>query len=264
MLETIKTLALEIGLKFLMALIVMIIGFKIVSFIEKRMLKAKSWVKIDSTLQLFVRSATRMGLKLLVLITAIMVAGVPMTTFVALLGAAGLAIGLALQGSLSNLAGGVLIIGLRPFKVGDYIDGAGHSGTITEIGLFYTHMTTVDNRVIIIPNATIANSSIINYVFYPTRRLDLDFGVDYNSDINKVKGILMDTIMKHPLVLKDPEPFVRLGKHADSALIFKTRIWVNTSDYWSLNFDLQEQVKEAFDANGIEIPYPHMVIQSKE
>ncbi len=263
MLETVKTLALEIGLKFLMALLVLIVGFRITRFIENRMLKAKSWIKIDSTLQLFVSSATRMGLKLLVVITAIMVAGVPMTTFVAVLGAAGLAIGLALQGSLSNMAGGVLIISLRPFKVGDYIDGAGHSGTITEIGLFYTHMTTVDNRVIIIPNSTMASSSIINYVFYPTRRLDLDFGVDYNSDIETVKTILMDTIVKHPLVLKDPEPFVRLGAHADSALVFKTRTWVNTSDYWSLNFDLQEQVKEAFDANGIEIPYPHMVIQSK-
>lgn len=264
MLETVKTLALEIGLKFLMALLVMIVGLRIVSFIEKRMMIAKSWIKVDSTLQLFVRSATRMGLKLLVIITAIMVAGVPMTTFVALLGAAGLAIGLALQGSLSNLAGGVLIISLRPFKVGDYIDGAGHSGTITEIGLFYTHMTTVDNRVIIIPNATIANSSVTNYVFYPTRRLDLEFGVDYSSDINKVKAVLMDTIMKHPLVLKDPEPFVRLAAHSDSSLVFKTRIWVNTPDYWSLNFDLQEQVKLAFDANDIEIPYPHMVIQSKK
>lgn len=264
MIETIKIFAIEVGLKFILALLVLFIGFKITSFIEKRMMKAKSWIKIDSTLQLFLHSATRLGLKLLVIITSIMVAGVPMTTFIAILGAAGLAIGLALQGSLSNLASGVLIISLRPFKVGDYVDGAGHSGTITEIGLFYTQMTTIDNRLIIIPNSSISSSSIINYVFYPTRRLDIDFGVDYNSDINQVKTLLMEIILNHPLVLKDPEPFVRLGTHGDSALVFKTRTWVNTSDYWTVNFDLQEQVKEAFDANGIEIPYPHMVIQTKQ
>lgn len=261
--ESLKLMVVQFGLKLILALLTLVIGFKVANFIENRLEKTKSWMKVDDTLQLFLGSAIRIGLKALVIISAILIAGVPMATFVTILGAAGLAIGLALQGSLSNLAGGVLIIALRPFHVGDYIDGAGFSGTVTEIGLFYTQMKTVDNKAIVIPNSKISSDAVVNYGYYPTRRLDIDFGVDYGSDIEHVKRTILDVINNHPMVLKDPEPFVRLGTHADSALVFKTRVWVNTADYWSLNFDLQEQVKEALDANGIEIPYPHVVVQQK-
>lgn len=259
--ENIKAIALDAGLKFLMVLLVLVIGFKVVRFIEKRMLKHKTWVKVDPTLQSFLRSFMKMALKMLVIVTAIYTAGVQMTTFVAVIGAAGLAIGLALQGSLSNLAGGVLIIALRPFKVGDYIEGVGHSGTVTEIGLFYTNLTTPDNRAVIIPNANIANSALINYGVFPTRRVDLDFSVSYNASISHVKEVIQSVLEKNPLILKEPLPFVRLAAHGASSLNFKVRVWVITENYWDVHFTLIEEVKEAFDQAGIEIPYPHMVIQ---
>ncbi|MGX8797315.1 mechanosensitive ion channel family protein [Fusibacter sp. JL298sf-3] len=247
----------------LVALIVLFIGFKIVKFIEKRVFGKVGFLKVDETLRRFLRTILSVTLRAVVVITAVGIAGVPMATFITLIGTAGVAIGLALQGSLSNLAAGVLIIALRPFKVGDFIDGGGHSGTITDIGLFYTRMTTVDNRAIILPNADLSSSSIVNYGYYDKRRLDMTFGVGYDSDISKVKTTILEVVNKHPMMLNDPEPFVRLSEHGDSALVFTLRVWVKTPDYWALHFDLQEQVKEAFDANGIEIPYPHLVVQNK-
>lgn len=260
--ENIKAIALDTGLKLLMVLLVLIVGFKVVSFIERRMMKSKAWVKVDPTLQSFLRSFMKMALKMLVIVTAIYTAGVQMTTFVAVIGAAGLAIGLALQGSLSNLAGGVLIIALRPFKVGDYIEGVGQAGTVTEIGLFYTHLTTPDNRAIIIPNANIANSSLVNYGVFPTRRVDLEFSVSYDASISQVKDVIHTVLEKNKQILSEPAPFVRLASHGASALNFKVRVWVMTEDFWDVHFALIEDVKLAFDQAGIEIPYPHMVIQT--
>ena len=191
-----KMIGLSFGIKLITVLAVLIIGFKIVSIIEHRMMKMKSYLKIDPTLQSFLKSFSKMGLKLLVIVTAIYTAGVEMTTFVAVIGAAGIAIGLALQGSLSNLAGGVLIIALRPFKVGDYIEGAGKAGTVTEIGLFYTHLTTPDNIAIIIPNANMANSALVNYGVFPTRRVDLEFSVAYQTSISDVKNVITKRFMQ--------------------------------------------------------------------
>ena len=259
-----KMMGLSFGIKLITVLAVLIIGFKIVSIIEHRMMKMKSYLKIDPTLQSFLKSFSKMGLKLLVIVTAIYTAGVEMTTFVAVIGAAGIAIGLALQGSLSNLAGGVLIIALRPFKVGDYIEGAGKAGTVTEIGLFYTHLTTPDNIAIIIPNANMANSALVNYGVFPTRRVDLEFSVAYQTSISDVKNVITGVTDQHPLILKDPEPFVRLAKHGASSLDFKVRVWVNASDYWEVYFSLLEEVKEAFDQAGVEIPYPHLAIINQE
>lgn len=259
-----KMIGLSFGIKLITVLAVLIIGFKIVSIIEHRMMKMKSYLKIDPTLQSFLKSFSKMGLKLLVIVTAIYTAGVEMTTFVAVIGAAGIAIGLALQGSLSNLAGGVLIIALRPFKVGDYIEGAGKAGTVTEIGLFYTHLTTPDNIAIIIPNANMANSALVNYGVFPTRRVDLEFSVAYQTSISDVKNVITGVTDQHPLILKDPEPFVRLAKHGASSLDFKVRVWVKASDYWEVYFSLLEEVKEAFDQAGVEIPYPHLAIINQE
>ena len=263
MLDTIKTVGLEKAMDFMAAFLILLIGFKTISFVEKRIIRRQAWLKMDVTLQVFLRSAMRMASKTLVIVSAIMAAGVPESTFIAILGAAGLAIGLALQGSLSNLAAVVLIITLRPFKVGDYIEGAGHGGTVTDIGLFYTRLTTPDNRAIIIPNSNLAGSSVTNYGFYETRRLDLEFGVDYVSDIETVKAVILREIQEHPVTLNEPEPFVRLARHADSSLLFKVRVWVATENYWALNWDLQENIKRALDINGIEIPYPHVVVQQK-
>lgn len=260
-LDELKRIGLDLGTKFVMVLIVLVVGFKIVSFIENRVMKNRSWIKTDPTLQSFLKSFMKITLRMMVLVTAIYTAGVEMTTFVAVIGAAGLAIGLALQGSLSNLAGGVLIIALRPFRVGDYIEGAGQSGTVTEIGLFYTHLTTPDNKAVIIPNANIANSSLINYGIFPTRRVDLDFSVSYHAQIKLVKSVILEVVEKNDLIMKDPEPFIRLAKHGASSLDFKLRVWVKSTDYWDVYFSLIEDVKEAFDSAGIEIPYPHLVVQ---
>lgn len=253
----------ELGMKFLLALIVLIVGFRIIHYFEKLILKKISLFKTDATFESFLRSFFKISMKLVIIIIAMATAGVEMTVFVALLGASGIAIGLALQGSLSNLAAGVLIVSLRPFKIGDFIESASYMGTVNEIGLFYTRLSTPDNRAVILPNSEISSASIINYSFYESRRLDLEFGVDYNSDISQVKALILKTLEKHPHTLDTPEPFVRLAEHADSALKFKVRVWVNSVDYWNTFFDLQEQIKEAFDENQIEIPYPHLVIQKK-
>ena len=263
-LDELKKIGLDLGTKFLMVIIVLIVGFKIVNFIEKRVMKNRSWIQIDPTLQSFLRSFMKMALKMLVVVTAIYTAGVEMTTFVAVIGAAGLAIGLALQGSLSNLAGGVLIIALRPFRVGDYVEGAGQAGTVTDIGLFYTNLTTPDNKAVIIPNASIANSSLVNYGIFPTRRVDLDFSVAYQTQIKHVKKVILEVVERNDLIMKDPVPFIRLAKHGASSLDFKLRVWVKSSDYWDVYFTLMEDVKDAFDSSGIEIPYPHMVIHKNE
>ncbi|MDH8679939.1 mechanosensitive ion channel [Fusibacter bizertensis] len=260
--ENLKTIGFEMGIKFISVVLVLVIGFKLVNIIEKRLLKSRSWISIDPTLKSFLRSFMKMGLKAMVLVTAIYTTGIEMTTFVAVIGAAGLAIGLALQGSLSNLAGGVLIITLRPFKVGDYIEGAGQAGTVTDIGLFYTNLTTPDNKAVIIPNASIANSSVVNYGVFPTRRVDLEFSVSYQSAIKDVKRVISNVVDQNSLILREPEPFVRLAKHGSSSLDFKVRVWVNASDYWDVYFTLIEEIKEAFDREGIDIPYPHLVVIS--
>ncbi len=261
--EAFKTTLMELGFKALSGILILIIGFKVVNFIDYRLNRGKNFIKIDPTLKSFLSSAIRMGLKGLVVITAVLQIGVQMTSFVAVLGTAGLAVGLALQGSLSNLAGGVLIIFLRPFRVGDYIEGNGHAGTVRDIGLFYTHLTTPDNKAVIIPNSGLANSSLINYSEHSERRVDFEFGVSYDSDIKMVKKVILEVIERNELILKTPEPFVRLANHGASSLDFKVRVWVATENYWDVFFTTQEEVKEAFDKAGIEIPYPHMVVQTQ-
>lgn len=261
--EAFKTSIMEFGFKALSSILILIIGFKVVNLIDYRLNRGKNFIKIDPTLKSFLSSATRMGLKGLVVITAILQIGVQVTSFIAILGTAGLAVGLALQGSLSNLAGGVLIIFLRPFRVGDYIEGNGHSGTVRDIGLFYTHLTTPDNKAVIIPNSGLANSSLTNYSEHSERRVDFEFGVSYDSDIKTVKKVILEVIERNELILKTPEPFVRLANHGASSLDFKVRVWVASENYWDVFFTTQEEVKEAFDKAGIEIPYPHMVVQTQ-
>lgn len=261
--ELLKTWVMGLGIKVLAGVVILIVGFKLVNLVDSRLQRRKDFIKIDPTLKSFLSSALRMGLKTLVLVTAIISMGIPMTSFVALIGAAGLAVGLALQGSLSNLAGGVLIIFLRPFKVGDFIEGNGHSGTVRDIGLFYTHLNTPDNRSVVIPNSGLSNSSLINYSEHSERRVDFEFGVSYDSNIKDVKRVIRSVIDKNEMIMQEPEPFIRLANHGASSLDFKVRVWVKAEDYWEVFFTTQEEVKEAFDQAGIEIPYPHMVVQTQ-
>lgn len=181
--------------------------------------------------------------------------GVPTSSFLAILGAAGLAIGLALQGSLSNFAGGVLILLFKPFKVGDLITGQSHTGTVRKIDVLYTHLTTFDNKEVIIPNGNLANSDVVNYSSQEIRRVDMAVGVAYGTDLKLVKNLILGILQSDTRILKDPLPFVGFNSFGESSLDFVVRAWVNTSDYWDVYFDAMEAIKEGFEANQIEIPY---------
>ncbi len=255
----------DFGFRMLGAGFVLIIGFwfankKLVPIIGK-ILKNKN---IDVTVRLFLDSFAKILLKVFIVITAISILGVDNTSLVAVLGAISFAIGLALQGSISNFAGGILLIVFKPMKVGDFVDIGGHIGTVDSIQILSTRLLTLDNKVIFLPNAKVSNSEIINYSVMSTRRLDQTYGVDYDSDIDQVKSILMEEIHKIESILKNPEPFVALSEHADSALIFTIRVWLNAEDYWGVHFALLENIKKRFDQEGINIPYPVVDVRLPE
>ena len=220
-------------------------------FLEKR--------DVDVTLRRFLKSFSIGGLKaIIVLLVVTLIWDVKLTGLVALFTSAGVAIGLALQGSLSNFAGGFIILLLRPFKVGDYIQAAGYEGTVEQIGVFYTHLLTIDNKVALIPNGTLSNNSLINYSAKENRRVDLIFNVSYENNVIHVRNVLKEIIDKHPLISHDPEPFIGIVEHAQNSVNFGVRVWCNKDNYWTIYYDLLEQVKVRFDEENITIPYPQM------
>ena len=218
---------------------------------------------IDTTLQKFLGNLIGWALKILLIIAVISKLGVETTSFAAILAAAGLAVGLALQGSLANFAGGVLIMIFKPFKLGDLIEAQGEIGVVKEIEIFTTKLTGLSNKEIIIPNGTLSNGNIVNYTTEGTRRVDLTIGVSYDADIKQTKEVLMKVITSHPKVLKDPAPAVTVSELADSSVNFAVRPWCKTADYWTVYFDVTESVKLALDEAKIEIPYPHRVNVNK-
>ncbi|MCK8059323.1 MULTISPECIES: mechanosensitive ion channel family protein [unclassified Fusibacter] len=240
------------------ALITFLVGWSIIGAVNKYMPKTLAKTKLDDTLKPFVTSLIIIGAKVILIVTVIGMLGVENTSFVAILGAASFAVGLAFQGTLSNFAGGVLLITLRPFKVGDVISAAGFTGTVEAVHIFNTVIVTPDNKVALIPNGTLSNTSILNYSIKDTRRVDLNFGVGYDADIDRVKSILSEIIANQPGTLSDPAPFVAVSEHADSAVIFVVRVWVNAADFWAVHFGLLETVKKRFDQENISIPYPQM------
>jgi small conductance mechanosensitive channel len=254
----VKAFMLAAGMKLFGALAVWFIGVYLIKWAMRLIVKVLERSNSDETLSKFVKSFVRMALKVLLLVTVVTILGVPTTVFVAILGAAGLAIGLALQGSLANFAGGILILIFRPFNIGDYIEAAGYSGSVQAIQILYTVLVTPDNKTVIIPNGNLSNNSVINYSAKETRRVDFTFGVSYDTDIAKVKMVIAKICDGHELILKNPTPFARVIEHGDSSVNFAVRVWVEKEDYWTVFFDMQERVKEAFDSNEIEIPYPHM------
>jgi len=249
------TLIQEYGLQLIGAVIVLAIGFPLANMVSKMVQKAMSIRTVDPSLNTFMKQAVNMSLKILVGISAASIAGVETTSFIAILGAAGFAVGLAFQGSLSNFAGGVLLLVLRPFKVGDFITAAGESGSVEELGIVYTTITTPDNKVITIPNGALANTSITNFSAKDVRRVDLVFGTSYDVPVKKAKNAIEAVVSSHDLVLKDPSWMIRLGAHNASSLDYTVRVWAKSADYWTVHFDLMEAIKEKFDAEGIEIPY---------
>ncbi len=248
--------------KILMALVVLIIGLWFVKMIVSGFHKATQKSKMDISLQKFLSSLISIGLKVMVMISVISMMGVETTSFIAVLGAAGLAVGLALQGSLSNFAGGVLILIFKPFKVGDFIDGAGHSGSVSAIEVLATTLKTPDNKTIIIPNGGLANASIINYSTEANRRVDFTFGIGYGDDMKKAKDVIREILDHDTRIFKDPQPFLAIGNLGDSTVDITVRVWAKANDYWGIHFDTIEKVKEAFDANNISIPYPQMDIHN--
>ena len=214
---------------------------------------------MDKSAFTFFRSAISITLKVVLILTAASIVGVPSASIIALIGSIGVAIGLALQGSLSNLAGGLMILIFKPFAVGDYIQPQDtEGGTVKDISIFYTTLLTVDNRTIVLPNGDLSNKPMENYTKMDKRRLDMRFSVGYDSDIEKVKMVMQKVIDRQEKLHREPAPFARLREMGDSALIFEMRSWCNTDDYWSCYFDINEQMKEAFDAAGFNIPYPQM------
>jgi len=246
--------------KIAIAAVILVVGLWIVKFIVSGFNKASVKSNMDSSLQHFLASLLSMALKILVVISVISMLGVETTSFVAVLGAAGLAIGFALQGSLSNFAGGVIILIFKPFKVGDYIDAAGHSGTVNKIEVLATTLKTPDNKTIIIPNGNLSNSSVINFSAEEKRRVDFTFGIGYEDDMKKAKEIIKNIIDSDSRILQDPEPFIAIGNLGESSVDITTRTWVEAVNYWPVYFDITEAVKEAFDKNGISIPFPQLDI----
>lgn len=252
------------GLKIIGAIIIWIIGSWIIKKLIGTVRKIMNKGNYDESLQKFLLNLCTWALRILLIITILGTLGVPTASFAAIIAAAGLAIGLALQGSLGNFAGGVLIMIFKPFRIGDLIEAQGEIGVVKEIEIFTTKLTGLSNKEIIIPNGSLSNGNIVNYSTEGTRRVDLVFGVGYDSDIKKTKEVLMNVLTSHPKVLQDPAPAVTVMELADSSINFATRPWCKTEDYWTVYFDVTEQTKEALDAAGIEIPYPHQVEIHKE
>lgn len=250
-------LVVRYGMKFLLAVAVLIIGLLVIRWITKAMVRMMKKGNVNESLIPFLKSLTNILLKVMLVISVMSMVGVQMTSFIAVLGAAGLAVGLALQGTLQNFAGGVMILLFKPYEVGHFIEAQGFMGTVKEIQIFTTVLSTPDNRKVIIPNSPLATGSITNFSAMPTRRIDFSFGIGYSDDIDKSKDILLKMAQADDRVLKeDNPPEVMVEALADSSVNLKLRVWVKSEDYWSLFFDVTENVKKQFDGADISIPFP--------
>lgn len=244
------------GEKLVIGLLVLIIGMWLSSRMTKLFSKFMEKRDFDPTLRPFLRTFMSFGLKILVIVIVISTMGVEMTSIIAVLGSIGLAIGLALQGSLSNVAGGVMLLLLKPFQKGDLIKAQGETGVVQEISIISTKIKTLDNQMVFIPNGPLASGTITNVTHEPIRRVDITFGISYTDDYNKARNIILKIIEETPQVIKDPLPLVRMNALADSSVNIATRAWCNTEDYWDVFFHLMETVKATFDKEGISIPFP--------
>jgi small conductance mechanosensitive channel len=241
-----------------LAIIIWFVGRKLIALVLDLLERRMDKVHVDESLHSFLSPLLSMILKVLLVLTVAATVGIEITTFAAILGAASLAIGLAFQGSLANFAGGILILLFKPFKVGEFIEATGFSGTVMDIQVFHTILKTPDNQKVIIPNADLSNTSAINYSAYDTRRANLQIGVSFKSDIKLAKEVLRKVADDNPLVLQEPEPVVVVGAHGDHGYVVYVRIWAKNSDYWTMRFKYLEDVVEAFDEAGIEIPYQQL------
>ncbi len=254
--EMLMTTGVDFGINLVTALAIFYIGRIVANFLTKALRTVLQKQEVDKTLETFVCNLVRMALLVFVVIAAISAVGIQTTSFIAVLGAAGLAVGLALQGSLSNFAAGVLIVLFRPYKVGDWVEAAGVSGGVTSVQILTTILKTGDNKVVIVPNSQIMDSIITNYSANDTRRIDMVVGVGYGDDLDKVRKALEELVAADDRILTDPACQIAVSELADSSVNFVLRPWVATSDYWSVKFDLTEAIKKRFDEDGISIPFP--------
>ncbi|TXS92137.1 mechanosensitive ion channel [Parahaliea maris] len=259
-----QTYVIPWGIKIVLALVIFVVGRMVVNAVVGAVNKFMQNRGMDEVLVRFLASIMRWVLLLFVVIAALSQLGIDTTSLIALLGAAGLAIGLALQGSLSNFAAGVMLIIFRPFTKGDFVEAGGAMGVIDSISIFTTTLTTPDNKVVIVPNGAILGNNITNFSTKPTRRVDMVFGISYGDDIRKAKEILESIVAADSRILPEPAPVIALGELGDSSVNFLVRPWVNSADYWAVLWDTNAAVKTRFDAEGISIPFPQMDVHMQQ
>ena len=253
--------SIELGGRILAALIIFIIGKFLINWANKLFATTLQKRNVDASIQSFLKSIVNITLLVMLFLAVIGKLGIELTSFAALLASVGVAVGMALSGNLSNFAGGVIILVFRPYKVGDYIEAStGASGTVTDIQIFHTVLTTPDNKIIFAPNGAMSGAVVTNYSRKETRRLDFTFGVEYGTDFQQARTILMEIINKDTRILKEPAPFVEVGALADSSVNITVRVWVNASDYWAVNFDMNKNVYATFNEKGISFPFPQLTV----
>lgn len=251
----------DLGGRILGALIIFIIGKLLINWTNKLFASMLAKRKVDASIQSFLKSIVNITLLVLLFLAVIGKLGIELTSFAALLASAGVAIGMALSGNLSNFAGGVIILIFRPYKVGDYIEAStGASGTVTDIQIFHTVLTTPDNKIVFAPNGNMSGAIVTNYSRKETRRLDFTFCVEYGTDFQLVRDTLMSIIEKDSRILREPAPFIELSALADSSVNIIVRVWVNASDYWGVNFDMNKNVYATFNEKGISFPFPQLTV----
>ncbi len=257
-------LLVQYGKHIVFALITLAIGWWLIGRVVSSLGHFMDKRHADPMVTGFLSSLLSALLRVLLLLSVAGMVGIETTSFIALIGAAGLAVGLALQGSLANFAGGVLILFLRPFRAGDYIEAQGTAGTVESIMIFHTILRTADNKVIILPNGSLSNGTITNYSRKPTRRVDINVGIDYTDDIKKARSVLLGLAAADQRVLKDPAAVVYLTSLGDNSVNLSLRMWTNSADYWGVFFELQEQMKEAFDREGLSFPFPQRTVHIQQ
>lgn len=262
--ENLIPLCISIAGKIVACLLILLIGNLLIKLLLKFFPDGKKFDKMDRTVRVFLHHLIKIMLNILLVVSIVAIIGVPMASVITVIASAGAAIALALQGSLSNLAGGFMLLLFRPFRIDDFIETQGVSGTVIDVGFFYTTIRTPDNKHILLPNGALTNSTVINYSREENRRVDISFALSHKSDLDKAIGIVNDIVAAHPLVLKDPEHFVRMTDMTESGVTLTARAWCKNADFWTVKFDLGDQVKAAFSANGIEVPHAQVDLHVKE
>ena len=266
--QTVQNWLTTTGIKVVISIVIMIVSFSIINWLSKKIAKradkkVESNKKIDKTIYRTLSYVAKVGLKVLVVIALIGYVGIDTSAITALIASLGVGVGLAINGTLSNLAGGILILITRPFKDDDYIDACGYSGTVEDIRICHTKLRTTDNKVIYLPNGKLSTSEIVNYSEKDLRRVDLTFSISYSDNFEKAKKVIEEVWNQNELILKDPAPSVRVSAQSASSIDLTAKVWCKNDDYWTVNFDMLEQVKTAFDQNGIQIPFNQLDVHIK-